>query len=289
MSTFALSSIVHTDSGAVTLDGLSNDNVSPGLSHLDLGSDGNLYNTLQAVMAQRPSLSYETVHIKQHLDHIGLTAKAINTSTFLAAYFAENDEIARKATGLKLTCHAGLIVPRSIRAQQDQHAMLSVEVMMRKNSSQVPFSITTGQNVPAAGTIDEWYTLGDVLVNGVACDGVQEASVDFGVEAVALASDGEVYATECVVQRVVPRIVWTTTRADRLDTYTVLGQSHNVVLTLQKGAAGGRAGSGDMTFTTSQARVYVESIGAEHGSRSLLRVTAICGSANGTTHPLTRG
>lgn len=289
MPTFSLNTIIFNTGTDKRLDGIVNDSLSAGVQNLYRGSDGNVYNTLAALMSQSPRLSYDTLHIQDHLAYISLAGKALNTGTpeTLDAYFAENDtDSTRKATGIKCQINAGILVPRSLRLAQNEAASLSCEMIMRAKGATAPFALTDDESLPTADTIDEWFTLGAVTVNGNDVGNVQEASIDFGIEVVPIMGDGKVYPVELYIRRIVPTITFTTLTADQSVVYGIGGDNQVVTVTAQKGANAGRAGSGDKVFTSDASRVTWESLGSNHEGEAVLQCTAVCASSDGTTAPL---
>ena len=294
MSTFSLNTMIWKQPASTDkrLDGIQSDSLSAGANNLVLGSDGNPYNTLLALMSQAPGLSVETVHVHDWLNFLGVSGKAISltgSAESIEAYWSENaTDSTRAATGLKATINAGVMVPRTLSLAQDQHATLAMELIMRStDGSNAPFAVAADQTLPSADAIDEWYTLGPVTVGGTAVGNVQSASIDFGIQLTPIMGDGSLYPKELYKPVIAPTVSFTTLVADKATAFGIGGTNAVVVINMLKGAAGGRAGSGDRTITTTASRVVWEEIGVTHGGHAMLRCTAPCASDDGSNHPLT--
>lgn len=285
MSVYLLSAMKHN---TTLLDGLQSGGVNPGAENLILGSDSNPYDTLLALMQQRPTLNYGTAHVDQHLDYLTTSGLATGENS-LEAYFVQADEDGvRETTGMKFTIPKALIVPRTLSASQGQHATLAVEAVMRSSDgTTAPFSVAEGQTVPTADTVDEWFTLGPVTVNGADVGLVQTWSLDFGIDVAVVQGDGDLYPTVIYIRSIKPVITFDTLAAANLATWGIGGTNNVVTATLLKGANAGRAGSGDKVVTTAASRVTVQELSGSHNGESVLRCQAVCASDDGANHPIT--
>jgi|GEM_PF-4606283 len=191
-------------------DGIVDSALSPNIAETLQGGDGSLYNTFAATLGAAPALRFTSVKVAQNRALSGAAGAAIGTA--VEAFLVEEEAFGtRKSTGQKLALSNGVIVPRTISADQGGVARLAQEIVLGGAAAGgAPYSFTADQTVPTAATVDELFTLGPITVDGTSIGGVQSLSFDFGVGLSAVQSDGQTYPRLVAVNAVAPRLTFDT-------------------------------------------------------------------------------
>lgn len=172
------------DASATVLDEMMSFRPRSGIRQALLSSDGMVDPTFLGVMSQEARMSFTSAKLA--------TLLGLNTSAFLIAgkpitsdgthagltlYLQKMLQGGTRDTGAvhkKLSCTLGMLLPRTLSAQQGAHAQLEVEVVPVFDGVNNPIVITDSVSLPTATTITELFTLGPVKVNGSAVEGVQD-------------------------------------------------------------------------------------------------------------------
>lgn len=269
------------------IDGIVESSVDPAVTEFIFGTDGNTYNAFAAVNEAKPVARFTGIKIAEILTLVGSDFYADADTYALDMWLKEADAFAtHAATGPKISITKGLIVPRTLSAEQGREARIECEVVMGGNEGNAPWTYTADQSYPTGDDMDELFTIGGVTVNDVAVNDVQQSQVDFGLAAQVVMADGLVYPTLVYVQGYDPTITFRTLNLDLMSTLGIAGANNSCAVTYLKCAEGGvRAGSGDQTVTANQARVTARQISASHRQNAMLEVT-VTPTYNGTNAPL---
>lgn len=94
----------------------------------------------------------------------------------------------------------------SLQVNQNNEAQLSLKLVAADNQSNAILAALPSQTIDAAGVLEAPFTLGDIVVNGTAVDGVKSFTWQNNVEVVKEASCGNESPTFVCIRRVRPVI-----------------------------------------------------------------------------------
>lgn len=157
----------------------------------------------------------------------------------------------------RVTLGTGLIVPRSISADNGGPASMTFEVFgVSSDGTTAPHSIATGAALGETSSINEAFTLGGVTLNGGALDGVQSVEIDFGIRVELQRANGEPYPRLAYIAERQPVITITALDiAGLVSSDFVVGEgiATTSTITLQAVTQNGtRAGTGDIVCTVNE-------------------------------------
>lgn len=118
----------------------------------------------------------------------------------------------------RLTSNAMLYL-QSIRAQQSQDAEASARLLPSWDGSNNPLIMTGSVALSGTSTADHTYTLGRIDLNGTNLAGVQEMTLDLGMEEEAVADSGEPFPSFVGINRYAPTVVLQTRDTTLMATY----------------------------------------------------------------------
>lgn len=256
---------------AVYIDGIQEVGINSQLETRVDGADGSVYNTFGALVAGAPVGRFTTNDLKALLDAVGLEGMLVDADGTHPGVVLYKQKMkqggTREAIGsgvhLSWTIANGILVLRSIELPHQGQARATAEVIARKSGATAPVVFSATDTLPAASpSVDVEWTLGKVVLNATTIDGLEMASIDFGVDVAVDTKDSDVYPTFVGVRRIQPSIVLAGVHADQLSTLTVDGASYSasqVVLYAKKLAAGGThvadATAEHVKFTLGKCRV----------------------------------
>lgn len=260
---------------------IQNSAVDTGLQEMLEYGDGKVDPEFVAVEMQSPRFAFTTTAIKKALDASGWSALALTTA--MDVWFraiAQGGFRTNTAACTKVTGTHGILVPRSIQADQ-RNATISYEALLRSNDGTTnPIAVAVSQNLPTLDVASQRYVAGPCKINGVAIDSVQSIGIDFGFAAFTEGSDGTPFPRFAAVQTRTPSIVITCFDVHLLDTYTVAGAAQGAtdsVVYLRKVAADATrvaaATEEHISFTIDAGRISVRSLGGDHLGRTVVQVT----------------
>lgn len=263
---------------AVYVDGVQDQNWSPGLGTLVEGGDGNLYNSHGAHVSGAPVLRVSTNDLKALLDACGMTGMLVDadgTHPGVVAYFqALANGGTRGGAGVHstVTIPNGLMIPRSIEMPFRGSGIIIAEVLPRKESTTAPFAYDEAASLPAGvyPAVAAAWGLGPWKLNGTAIEGLQLASIDTGIAVVVDAGDNDQHPTFVAIQKIAPTIRLRTRHADITSLVVEDGAYYTasqVVGYARKRSEGGSFvadGTAEhIKFTLGKCRVELVSIGGE--------------------------
>jgi len=216
-------SLIKATTPALTLGGLTTRGVNPNIQQWVLASDGDVDPTYSAVAAAAPGITFTTTDLKAFLDACGIAGCQIAA---LDTYFQQIAPYGtRKASTdhLKLSFADGMMVPRQITAGQGQPARLAAEIFGISSDDTCPLAKAASQSLPAGGGTDVLWTLGKATINGTDLVGIQNMTIDFGLQVQLETSDGDVFPSLVYIMARRPTIRLTTRDSLILNTLGVTG------------------------------------------------------------------
>ena len=173
--------------------------------------DGQPYARFQTVPRQGQTVRCTTVALKSWFDQIGVLGLDISTITnginFWTQQFADAGIRKSGSTHRKYNVLEGLYLPRRLSVD-DNNADFQAEfecLVSHDGSSNDPVIITDSQSVPSLPTDDERFGMGPITFTGpLTIDNVTGWDLDFGINAVLEAADGDVFATFPSIETIMP-------------------------------------------------------------------------------------
>lgn len=194
--------------------------VDPGIETVAHSSDGQVDNNLVAVLQQSPRFGFTTTAIKRGLDIAGIGGYAVAASADL--YFqaiAQAGVRSGGTTSFRLRGATGLLIPQTLQASHKQYAKLTMAlVLISADGEAAPFTGTGSVAMPTVTAADQLYTVGPAYLNGTEVEGVQDTTVDFGLDLVVEGGSGSAYPTFVGIKRRQPTITLRTTDPTLLGT-----------------------------------------------------------------------
>jgi hypothetical protein len=251
-----------------------------GTQELVLGSDGAADPTYAAVMGQRPTLTFTTTDIYAALSSFGIDGTAISSGKVALQKLAEGGVRSSSADHILLTIANGIVVPTTLNATQGAQATLSYTAhITSSDGTTAPITMTVNNLwsaiTSAIGTssgVANAFTLGPVSINGTTLDGVQNVSVDFGINVFVADSDGQPYPTFASIMTRQPVITFSTYDLELFniwnDAIGVEAQSAtDSTIEFAKLTEGGvRAATGSARLTFDEGIVSMRTIPANQGN-----------------------
>ena len=270
------------------IDGIVNGSISPGLE-LFLGrSDSLKYATAVAIAQQRPAAQFGSLKIAAMNTLFGIDGQAISATPLDFYTVVRTTGGSFLTTGEKISVNKGIIVPRTLSVRQGTPAVITYAVIMGGTAADAaPFSTLSAQTAPVGMTVDEAFFLGAVTKGSGDLLEIVGWDIDFGFQIDVQMCDGWQFPA-CVAWSVQqPTIRILSQESTALVAVTVDGDDDTVTLKLLKFLEGGfRAGTGDLTFSTHENIMHVESLGGNSGDDAETAIVVVP-VFDGTNAPIT--
>ncbi|MCW8129625.1 MAG: hypothetical protein KIS92_04495 [Planctomycetota bacterium] len=256
------------------IDGITNQAVSTGLQMALNKNDGSPHIRFAGAMAGKPTIRFTTKAIAKALAAVGALGASIGSSiTFFFQKTAESGLRAGSGAHLKIVGSAGLVVPRTLRASQDQEAEIEYEYFpVSADGSTAPLTITTGQSLSGSPDSAQKFTVGPAKINGTNVQ-PQSIEIDFGLNVVTRSHSGFFYLIRAHIDSAEPKIKVTTLDAGVLATYTLAGTAQSSTDSvyyfrkLLEGGARTADGTGEhVSITVDEGIITVPDVNAAEGS-----------------------
>lgn len=260
--------------GDVLIDQLENFGLNPNTVKALGHAGGAVDPTFVSVNQQSPAINFSTSMLATVLAKCGIAGLKITSDVDeLGAqfFFQKMDELGTRATGanhIKVTMAKGLLIPTTLSANQGGNAMLSVEAHAVYDESVDPLVIATSQELPAAGSVSELFTVGPVSINGAALNDVVGININFGVNLLIDPTDGLVWPRWLNINTRQPVITIDCRDVAQLGTLGLLGAAQDAndsIIYLRKRSEGAALVADDVaehiSFSIDEAHIDVVSIG----------------------------
>lgn len=266
--------------------------IDPRLQEALKSSDGQVDPTYVAVIAQDPRLMFRTSKLATFLALSssgiftgGIPIDADGSHVGLQAWFqklAEGGTRSAGSTHLLMTVKKGLLLPRALRASQND-AGIELEVVTVWDGTNAPVIIQNNQALTGSPSYSEMFVAGPATINGSTLSGVTDLVIDPGLREIVKASDGQVYPTYAAIESRQPMIEITTLDTTILSTYGLSGTaiSSSTKFYLRKVAEGATrvadATAEHISFTVTEGLIYARELrtpqGQVVGARLMVRPT----------------
>lgn len=182
------------DNGGTLIDSISDFSITANVRRMLQGSGGDVEPRFVAVGEQEPVINFSSLAIASALSAIGADGAAVaTTATIFLQKFLQDGTREGTLKHLKGVVNAGLFVPVTLRASQGQPAVIEYALHTRYDGTNDPIVFTANQTLTGTPTNDEMYTVGPVVINGTELTGIQEITVQFGLEVFKDISGGEIW------------------------------------------------------------------------------------------------
>ncbi len=268
------------DIDSTLFDQVTDFGIDPRLQEAILGSDGGVYPTYAGLNSQAPAISFTLTGIAAALAKAGLTGFKVEAGSTAVCYFqkgAAGGTRAGATSHFKQTVGNGIIVPRQINAGQDAPATISYELIpISTDGAATPIAFATGQSLAGSPSVSEIFYCGKVMINNTQLEGIQNITVDFGIQLEVIAADGHVFPTYVGIRLIQPSITIRTLDVLALNTFGISGVAQGAsdsIVYLRKGLSGGArtadATAEHISFTIDEGRISVTNVGGSHGPPSM--------------------
>lgn len=288
-----LSTLYAVNTGTVLIDQIVAQNLDPALNFERASGDGDPRVKHISLMGGKPVIGLTSLALARTLAALGATGVAIAGGANDAEFFLQKmlQDGTREGTlkHEKWTVNAGLFVPRSLRATHDSFAEIECECHARYDGTNLPVAVTALQSLAGSPAADEYFTVGPVKINGVDLGQVEEITVDFGLEVISRASDGNIWPTEMAIGAIAPEVTIRGLDANVLATFGLGGTAQGVtdsVLYFRKKVEGGAnepdASAVHIAISIAKGNISVESVGGANNdpAESVLKITPVHDGAN---------
>lgn len=156
-------------------------------------NDGTGGRRIAAALGGAPTISFSSREIEALLDVTGLTGLSIaSLSGGITLYFTKQDLVGRNASSVhySLNVTAGVIVPTSISASQDQLASINYTIHAISSGSAYPGTEASNAALSAIASPTSLFTLGPAIINGTRRDGLTSWTLNLNQGVTKMRGDG---------------------------------------------------------------------------------------------------
>jgi hypothetical protein len=264
------------DSVDLFISQITSQNFSANIEEILEFGDGVVDPTFAAILRQNPKIAFTSTKVASILGTIGIGGLEITADVDddgCEFWFQKIQSGGTRATGsshMKLTMAKGMIFLRSITASNDRIATADMEAIALYDGTNNPFVVALNQALEGSVGSSEGFVAGPVSINGTTIEGIQEISIDFGINEIVQSGDGEVWPTFAAIGRRQPVITFKTTDVEVLNslglTGAVQGATDSVVYLKKVEEGGTRVADGTeehISFTIDEGRITVEDVTAD--------------------------
>lgn len=273
MSLTTAYSVYAIDIDGTTIEGIKDNTASQGINTLSLATDGRPAPAHSSVMGQQASVNLTSNDIKAVIDAIGLYGKLFASSDSASFWLQQRQNGGARSAGAthkRATMNQGVAVITSIQASQGQDATISVTIYVDSDGTNAPYVITENISLSALTGGDVAWTVGKIVVNGITINGIQNVTINTGVQPMRLMGDGDVQNTFTSID-IAPTVQANTNDMDSLTDFDPTGEAiaSSTVIYLRKKAKGGAnvadATAEHISITINDGMVYGGDFGASSG------------------------
>jgi len=258
---------------SILIKGVQNLNLTPNLQQIISSGSGAVDPTFVSIGQMQPEITFDATAIKTALAGVGgISGAAMSSDTFYFQRMLAGGKRGGASTNIKVVAVAGIIIPTQIRAAQSREATIGYRaVPVSSNGILAPITMTTLQSLETGqDAANEIYTLGPVTVNGTALPGVDDMTLDFGINLEIIFADGGIYPTFVGIMNRAPFFTVKTFDLDALASWDIDGivqGATDSTIILQNQVEGGVRGAAPITFSVNAGMAHFENITGAHGQR----------------------
>lgn len=269
MEHYTISAVKHN---LTFIKGVQNLGLNPALQQIISSGSGAVDPTFSSVGQLQPEMTFDASAIKTALANLGgIDGIALNNFIF---WFQKMVAGGKRASGLahtKVTAASGIIIPTRIDAPKlPGEATISYRIVpVSADGDASPLAIAADQALEAGqDQISEAYVTGPIVINGVALDGVESWTLDFGITLEIV--NVHIYPTFVGIMSRAPFFTARTFDIDTFESWDIDGVAQgasNSTIQLLDQVEGGARGSSPITFIIDAGMVHFESLDGRHGQR----------------------
>jgi hypothetical protein len=182
--------------GPVSICALTNQRISAGIEMMMEKPAGHTHDMFAAIMRQRPKTEFSTPQLATILGLIPVSGVALGASTLYLKKAAAIAAVARATAGhKKLVLNSLVAYWTQIRLPHNGKGEIQVVLCAVYDGTNQPYVYTGSVALSGNLTSTEYFGAGPVSINGVAVPGVQEITIQSGIQLYEEGASTEVYDT----------------------------------------------------------------------------------------------
>ena len=190
---------------------ITNQGMNPNLKREIGTGSGQAERPFAAVLKASPEIRFTSKAIETALNSITTLGDKVDATNKIILFMKAFEDGAVREAGLahqKIEADDGYIYPSQLRASDGEYAELDVIARLCERTGDGTSPITDTPNSALTGDVnqDEFFTLGDVTINGTLIDLVQSINVDFGITPLDIGGSGLIYAKGIAAATIEPVI-----------------------------------------------------------------------------------
>ena len=277
--------------GSTFISQITNSRTSPGIQEIVTHAAGAPQPMFAGNMKQQPVISFDSTQIKSLLDLTGsgLAASSGNSDLYYRLTTNRGDRVAAATTShTRLRVAQACMLIERISARDGSEATASGMVYPVFDGTNEPIVPAGSMALAGTPTSAEHFTVGPININGSAIAGVQDVTINLGINLTVLTGDGEMYPTfvgvgsySPVITARVPTLSWTTLGLN--------GISDDAVVFLRKVGALTRAANNATThisFTIASSKISIDDTAAGDNDPAYTTIRIVPISSDGMTAPM---
>jgi hypothetical protein len=254
--------------GAVPADfkQLASGSFAPGLQVAELQAGGQVNRKTQSTLTQGPTGAFSTHAIWTALGICSLDGVQISVTDPLVLQATAYDPYGTRATGannITITATDGMLTPNQVTATQAGYAAIDYNIfLVSQDGVTQPFQTSDTATIAGDDTADEQFTLGPVVIDSTAYDGLQNLTLDFGLDVSVQGGDGDIYPKFVFIRTRKPSVTFEFIPNDSLFDFGDQGLAFTTLdFYLSKAEKNGRISSGSdhIKFTATEGFAIVNS------------------------------
>lgn len=285
---------------ATVIRQITNVALDPAVQEMLVSGSGRIDPEHASVASQIPMMRFTTTAIKTAIDAAGVSGLKIdqtndtNQMIFQFQRRAQGGTFDTGSSHTKLTIKRGLLKPVTVNASQgDTPATIEYELVCLYDGANAPVIIETDQAlVDKSPAISDVWTVGPWWVNAALVDGIQDFTMNFGINHNAPLGSGEVWSQLAYIQSRAASMTCTS-----LDTSPIvsavgllgIARSGSTRAFLRKKAQGGAnvldATAEHIRFDVAEGRITTQNYGSDHQGDATIGLL-VTPTFNGTNDPI---
>ncbi len=271
MDHYTISAVKHD---TTLIKGVQNLGLTTGLQQILSSGSGAVDPAFVSVGRSQPEITFDATAVKTALANLGgIDGISLTNLIFFFQQMVAGGKRAGALSHTKVTATSGIIIPTRIDAPVlPGEATISYRtVPISADGDASPLAILADQSLEAnQDQVSEVYVLGPVEINGVALDGVESWTLDFGITLEIVTANGHIYPTFTGIMSRAPFFTARTFDVDTFESWDIdgvaQGESDSTIQLLDQ-AEGGARGSSPIIFTIDAGMAHFEDITGRHGQR----------------------
>ncbi len=246
------------------IDQITNQDYDQGIEEIIQAGDGKTDAEFIATITQAPVLSFTTVALAKALAIAGYSGEAITSGLdFFLQKVKSGGTREVGANHVKLTIGKGILLPRTARATQGGEASIEYDALaISDNGLNAPIAVATGEALTGSPEETEKFTVGTAKINGTLIEGIQDITIDFGIQEFLQGSDGNAFNTFAGIMERRPSITIRSLDVNLIDVFNTSEITISPTTTIHPGQVGITTGKAEVGFAKLKAFGIREALSA---------------------------